>query len=413
MRPSSRPVILCCRSGGTARTRRGGVALVYGAVAMVGFTSICLLAVDYGRVRVVKLELQSAADAAARAGAAGLHNGTAYTAAASVASKNKVSAADNEPVVLQTGGPDPDIVLGNWNPAHRQFVAGGTPVNAVQVTARRTAARNNAVPLTFGPALGLHTSDVKATAIAVRRAGSPAGFIGLGNLVLGNNSVVAAYSSTSGAPGGGNVTGGAGVGSNTQVTFGENSAIHGNVTLGPGGELDTGSRFSQVGTTVNLPTAMSFPPTEASTVSSSGALTVGQNERRTLAGGTYHYTSITVDNGATLESTGPVTIYATGAVQAGNNVSLVAYADKPENLRLRLSSGTSFQTGNDFTSTAELYGPQSVFEMGNNGRVFGVAVFNVFQAGNNTTLYHDLASSGVGLGGSGGAASTDAITLVR
>ena len=40
------------------------MALVYGAVTRVAFTAVCLLAVDYGRVRVVKLELQS--DAAAR-----------------------------------------------------------------------------------------------------------------------------------------------------------------------------------------------------------------------------------------------------------------------------------------------------------------------------------------------------------
>ena len=386
------------------------MALVYGAVTMVVFTAMCLLAVDYGRVRVVKLELQSAADAAARAGAAGLHNGTAYTAAVDVASRNR---ADNRPVVLQTAGAEPDVVLGRWDVANRQFIAGGTPTDAIQVTARRTAGRDDAVPLTFGPALGLHTSDVKATAVAVMRPGSPLGFIGLGNLVVGNNSVIAGYSSTAGAPGGTNVQSGAGVGSNGQVTFGQNSVIQGSVLLGPGGSVDTGNHFTQDGTTVTLPTAMSYAPTEAPTVSSSGALSVGQNETRTLSAGTYRYTSITLDNGATLESTGPVTIYATGAVQMGNNVSLIAYADKPSNLRLRLSAGTSFQAGNNFDSTSELYGPQSVFQMGNNGRVIGAAVFNVFDAGNNTTLYHDLSSSGVGLGGAGGFGAAQPITLVK
>jgi hypothetical protein len=388
------------------------MVLVYGAVAMVAFIGICLLAVDFGRVRVVKLELQSAADAAARAGAAELDNGTAsaYIAAVSVAARNR---ADNRPVLLRPFGAEPDVVLGHWDPAGRQFIAGGTPVDAVQVTARRTAARDDAVALTFGPALGLHTSDVKATAIAVRRAGSPPGFIGLGNLVVGNNSVVAAYSSATGAPGGGNVTAGASVGSNNQVTFGNNSSVQGNVTLGPGGDLDAGNNFSQTGSTTNAQTAMTYPPTEAPTVSSSGALSVGQNQTRTLSAGTYRYTSITLDNGATLESTGPVTIYATGSVQAGNNVKLVAYADKPANLRLRLSSGASIQAGNGFESTAELYGPQSVFQIGNNGQVTGVAIFRVFEGGNNTTLYHDLSSSGTGLGGTGGAGSPDAITLVK
>jgi Flp pilus assembly protein TadG len=390
--------------------RRGGMALVYGMVAMVAFTGICLLAVDYGRVRVVKVELQSAADAAARAGAAGLHNGSAYSAAVDVAAQN---GADNRPVVLRAGGAEPDVVLGHWDEDARQFVAGGTPVDAVQVTARRTAARSDAVPLTFGPLLGLHTSDVKATAVAVKKAGSPLGFIGLGTLVVGNNSIVAAYRSTSGAPGDGNVTGGAGVGSNGQVTFGNNSGIGGNVTLGPGGTVDTANHFFQDGTTINLPTAMSYQPTESPTVPGSGALDLGENETRTLSGGTYHYTSITLGNGATLESTGPVTIYATGSVTAGNNVRLVAYADKPANLRLRLSPGAGIQAGNGLESTAELYGPQSVFQIGNNGRVVGVAVFSVFEAGNNTTLYHDLASRGDGLGGAGGLGTSEPITLVK
>jgi hypothetical protein len=361
-------------------------------------------------VRVVKVELQTAADAAARAGAAGLHNGTAYTAAVDVAALNR---ADNQPVVLRTGGAEPDVVLGHWDEPSRQFVAGGTPVDAIQVTARRTAARDDAVPLTFGPLLGLHTSDVRATAVAVKKAGSPLGFVGIGNLAVGNNSIVAAYSSTSGEPSLGNVTGGAGVASNSHVTFGNNSFIAGNVTLGPGGDLDTGNHFAQVGTTNNVTTAMSYPPTEAPTVSSSGALTVGQNETRTLSAGTYRYTSITLGNGATLESTGPVTIYATGSVQAGNSVKLIAYADKPSNLRLRLSAGTSFDAGNGFEATAEIYGPESVFEMGNNGRVVGAAVFSVFQAGGNTTLYHDLSSAGVGLGGAGGLGTSEPITLVK
>jgi hypothetical protein len=42
-----------------------------------------------------------------------------------------------------------------------------------------------------------------------------------------------------------------------------------------------------------------------------------------------------------------------------------------------------------------------------------VAVFSGFEAGNNTTLYHDLASSGSGMGGSGGTGASDAVTLVK
>src|SRR5437763_2062842 len=121
--------------GHTRATRRGAV-MVDSATAMVAFAAACSLAVDYGRVQLAKTELQSAADAAARAGAAGLYDGTAVVRAAGCARNN---AADGTPVALSTAAASPDVRLGHWDPANRQFVHGGFPADAVKVTARRTA----------------------------------------------------------------------------------------------------------------------------------------------------------------------------------------------------------------------------------------------------------------------------------
>src|SRR4051812_33726095 len=52
--------------------RRTGAVMIYMAVAMTAFAGIVSLAVDWGQTQLAKTELQAAADAAARAGAAGL-----------------------------------------------------------------------------------------------------------------------------------------------------------------------------------------------------------------------------------------------------------------------------------------------------------------------------------------------------
>src|SRR5437764_1148924 len=92
--PSFTPKRLGNPRGNHYGNRRGAV-MVYSVAIMVVFVAICSLAVDYGRVQLTKTELQSAADAAARAGAAGLYDGTAVTRAVDCARYN---VADGTPV---------------------------------------------------------------------------------------------------------------------------------------------------------------------------------------------------------------------------------------------------------------------------------------------------------------------------
>lgn len=90
--------------------RRGSV-LIYSMLAMVGLLAAGMLAVDLGRVQLVKSELRAAADAAAWAGAANIYEpqGTAAAKAVAVAGMNT---ADGRAVALVTTGADPDVVLG-------------------------------------------------------------------------------------------------------------------------------------------------------------------------------------------------------------------------------------------------------------------------------------------------------------
>jgi Flp pilus assembly protein TadG len=140
--------------------RHHGMAMIWVVISASALLGICSLAVDLGRVVVAKSQLRAAADAAARAGVSALPQGAsaAVTAAVATAALNK---ADGYAVTLNTST---DVQTGYWS--GKVFTSGGTPLNAVQITARRTKATNTAIPLLFASILGAPTCDVTATSIA-------------------------------------------------------------------------------------------------------------------------------------------------------------------------------------------------------------------------------------------------------
>jgi hypothetical protein len=131
---------------------------------MTAMIAVCSLAVDYARVQLVKTELLRAADAAARYAASGLaHDPAAARANAKAAARDNL--ADGLQVVLQ----DADIELGKWDAKARVFTpySGSEQeyANAVRVTAERSAARGNGVPLTFARLLGPSFGRARAQSI--------------------------------------------------------------------------------------------------------------------------------------------------------------------------------------------------------------------------------------------------------
>jgi Flp pilus assembly protein TadG len=168
-----------------------GMALVWVALLLVVFCSFLALAIDIGYMYVARGELQNAADAAALAGAAKLVEGTllqpeARAEALRYAAEN---AATKKSVTLASDGSNElkaenDIVVGNWTQSRNPtFLAGGTPVNAVQVRARRTAASDpggaspdGAVELFFAKVLGGNWDHMAVSASAIAQRPLQAGF---------------------------------------------------------------------------------------------------------------------------------------------------------------------------------------------------------------------------------------------
>jgi hypothetical protein len=127
--------------------KRGGV-LVFFALSLVALTAMVGLALDAAHLYGVKSQLQVAADAAALAGANELTGSSAAdmtnnatTAAINVAAANYADVDPNtgqpKAVVLLPG----DISIGNWDPSKSPaFSTARTPMNAVEVIAKRTGA---------------------------------------------------------------------------------------------------------------------------------------------------------------------------------------------------------------------------------------------------------------------------------
>jgi hypothetical protein len=376
---------------GTKKHGRG-VTVIWAVIALTAITAIVSLAVDLGRVELVKTQLQRVADAAARYGAQGLEAGNAVTYAQASAAEQTVNGSSYS---LLSG----DIVTGNWSGS--AFTAGGTPSNAVKVTAVCTAARGNAVTLFFGRVVGQATCDVHATSVASYSDNATGGFIGLSSFTVKNNTFVGSYNSS-------NTTlpthAGAGnkglVGSNGNVISGNNDLLQGDVLLGPAGSV---SGFSISGATTTQSTPIAAPAMPAwSPGTNPGSIpssyTVSSSV--TLPHGTYWFTSLTIPQSGTLSFDGPSTVYVNGSVDLLG--SIIAYGSVPSNLKIYQYGSNTFGdpggSANVTTIIADVVAPNANFIEKNVVYFYGRGFFSSITDKNNADFYYDV-SEGSAIGG--------------
>jgi Flp pilus assembly protein TadG len=151
------------------RNRRSapGFVIIYFLIAWMLMIGFCSLSVDYGRVWLVKSQLQDVADAAARAAMFSFQTGgvtAAKNAAVAIAAANTVDGA-TVTIVAST-----DVIFGTWSPSTQVFTtltgAAQSTANAIEVQTQRSTARGNPVPLLFASLLGQSGCNAHAQAIA-------------------------------------------------------------------------------------------------------------------------------------------------------------------------------------------------------------------------------------------------------
>jgi Flp pilus assembly protein TadG len=375
------------------RFGRRGSALVYLTVSMVALVAFVSLAVDVGRVQMVRGELQLAADAAARYGAAGLETGV------SAAEQNAVNAArdnkaDGTAVVLD---PNTDVEFGTWNESTKTFTAltgaAQSGANAVRVTARRTADSGNAVPLFFARVIGRTTCDVRAQSVA-RYQPDPLihGVAGMNGITFRNNAFFGSYnSSATTAPAEATALSGGTLYSNGAISAANGSDMKGNVVIGPSAPAVSG--ISITGTTARMAAAI-VAPAEVSWSPAANPNGTPQaytaNGNVTLPGGTYWFTSVTI-NGS-LSFSGPATVTVNGPVEI--NGALLAYNLVPGNLKVFQIGATTFAdsdgNGNNINIVADVSAPQAAFMARNNLLLRGRLIAASIDVKNNAEIYYDL-----------------------
>jgi Flp pilus assembly protein TadG len=138
---------------------RGAIAVLMGLLMTVimGFAA---LGVDVAYIRLARMEMKAAADAAAHAGMTVLrltkgNAGTATAIAKVVASRNYVLGAS---VTLD----DEDVVFGVWDYDTSTFTAGSSPVNALRIHGRKSdlSATAGTIKTTLGRTLGITEANV-------------------------------------------------------------------------------------------------------------------------------------------------------------------------------------------------------------------------------------------------------------
>lgn len=168
-----------------SRRQRRGAMIVLAAVTFVILIAAAAFSLDVAYMHMVRAELRTATDAAARAGAETLtrtqNDALAVQAAIRAGNSNFVA---GKRLNLSAG----DIRLGQMNQNGNggfDFVSGGSSLSAVQVIGRRTAGSNDGpVPLFFGPFFGTTNfqpsqqasaaASVRDIALVLDRSGSMA-----------------------------------------------------------------------------------------------------------------------------------------------------------------------------------------------------------------------------------------------
>lgn len=345
---------------------------------------IASLAVDLGRVILVRSELQDAVDTAAREGAAVLPANLATVRNAVIAAAAQNSAYGS-PVTI--------------SPANVQLLSvnGGTD-NAVRVTASLH------VPLLFG--LNRFTSfDVSVAATARRDVGSGSaggfGLIGLDGMTLTGSSVVDSYDASAG-PYSSTKSDKATLASNHNITLTGSTQVRGSA-YSYGGSISSASKLT--GGAHSLDAPLSYPAESATTSSPGGNWSTSYG---TLAAGTYFFKSIDLKPPQTIATTGPVTIYVSQSVSLKGKV--LPYQNKPANLRIVVTSNAAVELSGTAEVYAQIYAPLSDVTFTGNSTFYGGVVGKTVTFTGNSDIHQDTS---LNFGGSSSPGSAGAIVLVE
>jgi hypothetical protein len=363
---------------------RRGLAIVYTVVACVALLAIGSLAVDYGRVRLAKSELQAAADAAAMAGARVVSSGVTAVEQAVVA----IAAANFCDGIQVTVNPSTDIDFLTYDAAnHTSTVLTGAAragANAIRVRAERTTAKGNPIQLTLARAAGMSTCDARAVATAYQSPNN-GGYIGLSLTRMFNTAHFDGYNSSNGPYSAGSALQG-NLLSFSDLWLYDTSTVYGEA------HWDVSGTFNHDATAIVNPgpcTAeklnSSFPPVSlgnVATVNDNGRITLYRSGTQlvipdnkpdvTYPAGTYYFTKFDLGSGNHVYFTGPTLIYLDCAGDITSTLAPVGF--HPVDLAVKVTPGKNWKIDAGGVFYGSFYNPTGDLHHHNGGISYGSVI---------------------------------------
>ncbi len=339
-------------------------------VVLIGFAG---LVVDLGHLFAISSSLHTAADSASLVATASLGYGPdeARAQAQLLAQKHGIHGS---PVALLLS----DIELGTWDKKTKTFTLllpdQEANSNSVRVTAQRSAARNNPVSLFFMRIFGHELSDVKVVSVAYSPSGECGAIIGEKAVSLNSSATTGSYSGVF-SPANTNDNGS--VCSCGDITLTSSAIVNGDAIPGYDhevflnssayvtGSMDSGEcpvladvDFGDVATNndndkIGL-TDEGNDPFEDGPY----AFALNSNDSLTLPGGTYYFSSFSINSSSQLRFTGPTVIYVTGSFQI-DSTGIVNESQIPENLIILISSNEEVKIKSSVDFHGVIYAPNA------------------------------------------------------
>lgn len=385
----------------TAQSPRTAAILLLLVIALVVLLGFAALAIDLSNLYATQAELATAAAAAAAAGAIELPDETgAANIAVQFAELNMPPGPHGS--VLSPA----DVETGHWNTTTRTFTSGGTPLNAVRVTTRRSSANGNPVGPMFGWILGSSGHDLHASATAMLLPLLPGGLSATGDISLSGNVTIDSYHSTEGTydP--------ATAGDNGDVVTDGSVSITGNVTINgdvTGGDVSAGGGGTVTGDMSEPRRPINLPPVDTSAVETDNDndqlpliqqgnklespldadrnFSLSSNADYDVPPGTYYFNDMTLSGQATMNLSGPTVFYLTGNLDTSGG-EVVNTTEDPKNLVI-------FMTGETATVNASvdwygvLYAPETDIQFTGSSDVYGAIVGASIDASGSGELHYD------------------------
>ncbi|HEX8912755.1 MAG TPA: hypothetical protein VF796_10385 [Humisphaera sp.] len=264
--------------------------------------------------------------------------------------------------------------------------------------------------MTMTRGVGLDSFDLQFTTVVTGTAGTPSyGIVGLNTFNMSNAAYTGTYDSSAATWATGASSSGGSIASNAAYNLASNVSIGGVVyystASAPSGTSYNSGKTKMSGSiaTPSTPSAGSY--TSSNSNPSIGLPTSGANANysggsMSVGGGNYVLSSCSV-SGATIQFTGPATIWMYGGMNL-NNATFLAYQNKPTNLQIKFCQSAGFNLTNS-TVYGVVTAPTGSSNINGGSRLVGSIVVQDLSV-DGSSIYYDSQLGTNGAGTSAGSA---------